>query len=360
MCIYERRLSRLMTDMRTADTAALLLTPSPDFLYLTGSARKPAQRPVILALTPNEAALIEPGFEVGNESHRFCGIRRIPYEDGEDCTALLRPILPQSGRVAVARDMRAGLLLALQQRYPALSWQDADSLLGPMRRRKDAREIKIIEQAQHMAERALSRLLSGSLIGRTERDIAAELAKLRLDEGFDAVGSGIVASGPNTALPHHVNGERRVQAGDALMFDIGGSWQGYHADFTRTYAVGRLPEGFSDIYAIVLKAHQAGASSAVGGTRACDVDSAARQVIEHAGYGAYFTHRLGHGIGLDIHESPFIMAANTQRLEVGNVFSCEPGIYLPGRFGIRIEDLLALEPDGTRSLNTLSKELTIL
>lgn len=184
--------------------------------------------------------------------------------------------------------------------------------------------------------------------------------QLRLEEGFDAVGSGIVASGENTALAHHVNSDRIVRKGDALMFDIGGTYQGYHADFTRTFSIGQPAEDFKTVYNIVLEAHLAGVRAAKPGEKACDVDCAAREVIQRAGYGSFFTHRLGHGIGLDVHEPPFISAISPLSLEPGNVFSCEPGIYLPGRFGIRIEDLLVMGENGIQSLNTLSKELTIL
>lgn len=211
-----------------------------------------------------------------------------------------------------------------------------------------------------MAERALSRLLQEPLVGRTEREIASRLAELQLEEGFDAVGPGIIASGPNTANPHHVNGDRTVSEGDALMFDIGGTYRGYHADFTRTYAVGHAPDGFREIYEIVLAAHFAGKEAATAGMPAAEADRAARQVIESAGYGPFFTHRLGHGIGLDVHEAPFITSQSQTPLENGSVFSCEPGIYLPGRFGIRIEDLLVMENGHARSLNDLTKDLQII
>lgn len=360
MCVYENRRALLQRGMQREEIAAVVVPPSSDFLYLTGSPRPEAQRPAALVMTQERAVLLMPAFECGSEPALAASLELCPYSDEQDAASLLAGLLPARGCVAVGRQMRASLLLSLQAHRAALRWQSADSLLVPLRSRKSAEEICILETAQHMAERALTRLLEEPLIGRTEKEIAARLRQLRLDEGFDAVGNGIVASGPNTALPHHVNGDRAVCRGDALMFDIGGTYRGYRADFTRTFAVGRLPDGFEDVYSVVLQAHLAGRDAAAAGVPASDVDQAARRVISQAGYGPFFTHRLGHGIGLDIHEAPFIAAANTAPLETGNVFSCEPGIYLPGRFGIRIEDLLVLQDDGVHSLNTLSKQLQIV
>lgn len=359
MSIYENRRQRLTTAMAAAGVCAAIFTPSSDYLYLTGSPRQPAQRVAALVITPERASLLLPGFEAENEPELAKELTLLPYSDLDDAARLLSSLLPDSGAIAIGREMRASLLLALQKRSEQLTWRDADAILTPIRRRKDTTEIKIIETAQHMAERALTRLLEESLVGKTEREIASRLMALRLEEGFDSVGSGIVASGPNTALPHHVNGDRIVQKGDALMFDIGGTYKGYHADFTRTFFLGNPPEEFTRIYRIVLEAHLAGKAAAMPGIPASAVDQAARAVIEKAGYGPCFTHRLGHGIGLDVHEPPFITSASSLPLEPGNVFSCEPGIYLPGRFGVRIEDLLVLEETGARSLNTLSKELQV-
>lgn len=360
MCIYENRRNLLFQDMKRMGVDAAVITPSSDFLYLTGSAKQEAQRPVALVITMDRALLLMPDFECGNEPALAASLELVPFCDGQDAAALLAALLPAGGCVAAGRQMRASLLLSLQALRPDVCWKNADALLTPMRRRKSAQEISIIETAQHMAERALTRLLQEPLVGRTERSIAARLRALRLEEGFDAVGSGIIASGPNTALPHHINGDRVVQPGDVLMFDIGGQYRGYRADFTRTFAVGHAPEGFHDVYETVLAAHYAGVRAAREGVPACEVDRAAREVIAGSGFGDFFTHRLGHGIGLDIHEEPFIMSANTLPLECGSVFSCEPGVYLPGRFGVRIEDLLVLESSGARSLNLLPKDLQIL
>lgn len=360
MTVFEKRLKNLLAAMEDAGIGAAVFSPSTDYFYLTGSARQPAQREAALLVSPERTALLLPEFEAENEPELSRRLERIPYSDLEDPAALLSALLPKSGRIAVGSEMRAKFLMALQQAGSRLSWCCADALTGPLRRKKDREEIRLIETAQHMAERALSRLLKEPVAGKSERELASRLMELRLEEGFDSVGSGIAASGPNTALPHHINGDRRVEKGDILMFDIGGLYRGYRADFTRTFAVGAVPEEFDRIYQIVLEAHLAGKRTARPGVPASQVDRAARQVIQEAGFGPFFTHRLGHGIGLDVHEPPFIVNTSPLPLETGSVFSCEPGIYLPGRFGVRIEDLLVLEEGGARSLNTLSKKLQVI
>lgn len=360
MNFYKKRREQFSAAMADKGVSSAIFSPSSDFLYLTGSSRPSSQRIAALILSSERAALLIPDFEKGNDSNLDDEIEVIPYSDSDNAIDILSSLLPSKGCVAVGHEMHADILLSLQHRASYLTWCCADTILEPIRRRKDSWEIQLIETAQHMAERALCRLLSEPLIGHTERVIASRLAELRLQEGFDSVGNGIVASGPNTALPHHINSDRPLSKGDILMVDIGGTYRGYRADFTRTFVLGTPPEGFSDIYHIVLSAHMAGKAAAQSGVSAAEVDHAARQIIERAGYGSYFTHRLGHGIGLDVHEPPFITSSNRAPLEIGNVFSCEPGIYLPGRFGVRIEDLLVLEKNGARSLNTLSKDLQII
>lgn len=360
MSIFEKRRKKLMEIMEQKGICAAVFTPSTDYRYLTGSARQPAQRITALILTQDHQRLLLPGFEAGNEKALAEELELVPYSDLEDAAQLTAGLLPTKGCAAAGREMGAGFLLALLKLTGGLHWCDADTLMTPVRRRKDPEEIRIIEEAQHMAEQALWKLIQEPLAGRTERETASKLMELRLAEGFDAVGAGIVASGPNTALPHHINGDRIITRGDILMFDIGGTYKGYHADLTRTFAVGAVPDGFSEIYSIVLKAHMAGKEAAQAGIPAAQADQKAREVIENAGYGPFFTHRLGHGIGLDVHEEPFITSTSQLPLETGNVFSCEPGIYLPGRFGVRIEDLLVMEETGARSLNRLSKELLVI
>ncbi len=360
MKLFEKRRQNLKNSMLHQQIDASIFTPSTDYFYLTGSHKQPAQRISALILTHDHSILLLPSIEADNEPHLADELEILTYTDLDSAEKIICSLLPSKGCVAIGKEMRANFLLSMQNHSPNLHWKNADVLLSPLRRKKEPEEIQIIEEAQHMAERSLVKLLSEPLIGKTECELASRLMELRLDEGFDAVGEGIIASGTNSALPHHTNGNRILSYGDVLMFDIGGTYKGYRADFTRTFAIGKIPESFSEIYHVVLHAHLAAKSAVKENIPAAEIDKIARNIIEKAGYGSYFTHRLGHGIGLDLHEEPFISSTNTLPLEIGNVFSCEPGIYIPGEFGIRIEDLLVLEENGIRSLNTLTKELTIL
>lgn len=357
---YFLRRNSVHEQMKRCVVDAVIVTPSSDFLYLTGCGKKPSQRHTALVFLPGRSILIIPRIEISSLQGHTEGLELLPYSDTQDAVSLIADLLPGRGRAAVGREMCSGLLLALQQKRPSLAFTNADVLLVPLRSRKSAQEIETIHQAQRMAERALMRLLHEPLVGKSEIELSRRLRQLRLKEGFDAVGSGIVASGENTAYPHHTPGNRIVREGDVLLFDIGGTYRGYHADFTRTYAVGRVPEGFKAIYDVVHAAFEAGVQAAQCGRPAAAVDRAARCVIEEAGYGEFFTHRLGHGIGLDVHEPPYISSLNQTPLENGDVFSCEPGIYLPGRYGVRIEDLLAIENCRACSLNSLDHALQIL
>lgn len=361
MDVFQNRRQFLITQMQKQGLNALILTPSADFLYLTGLNKKPAQRITALILTASCTFLLTPIFEQENIAGKLSDIRPVFYKDGQDVLSVLCSLLSARGQsIAIGKEMQAQLLLAIQKKRPDLYFVNADLLLAPMRLKKSADEIAILETAQAMAENSLTKLLKNSLIGRSESQISRQLMQLRLEEGFDSVGEGIIASGENTASAHHINSHRIIRSGDVVMFDIGGTYMGYHADFTRTFVIDKAPAEFENIYSVVLEAFFAGQHAAVVGNTASSVDRAARDVIDKAGYANYFPHRLGHGIGLDGHEPPFISSDSQLPLESGNVFSCEPGIYLPGRFGVRIEDLLVLEETGARSINTLSKTLQIL
>jgi Xaa-Pro aminopeptidase len=204
-------------------------------------------------------------------------------------------------------------------------------------------------------------LLEHGIRGLTEREAAELLVRYLADNGLSGSSLPIVASGPNSAFPHHRPGSRVIAEGDAVIFDFGGMEVefGYHADTTRTYVVGKAPEGFAKIHDIVLRANQAAFEAAKPGVPCEAVDRAARELITRAGYGEYFTHRLGHGLGLDIHENPYITAGNNQAVQAGNCFSDEPGIYIPGKFGIRIEDALFIHQDGAERLTPLDHDITI-
>ena len=234
----------------------------------------------------------------------------------------------------------------------------ADELMLQLRQCKDAQEIACMVQAQRIAEEAFTQLLPEIRPGVTERQLAARLQYLAITAGAEKMSfDTIVASGPNGSMPHAVPSDRAVQEGDFITFDFGCVYKGYCSDMTRTVAVGQVTEEMERVYAIVKEAQQAGLDAARAGKPGREVDAAARDIITAAGYGEYFGHSLGHSLGLEVHESPNATPANEKPLPRHAVISVEPGIYLPGRFGVRIEDVVVLEETGCRNLMELSKDL---
>ncbi|MGH8835004.1 MAG: M24 family metallopeptidase [Actinomycetes bacterium] len=253
----------------------------------------------------------------------------------------------------------------LVQAAEGVAWSTVGSMVESLRVVKDDDEIALLREACAISDRALTELTDGLVLGRTERQIAQELERRMIDHGADGIAfETIVASGPNSATPHHVPGSRRVEAGDFLKIDFGALYRGYHADETRTFVVGREPASWQvELYDLVFAAQKAGREALVAGTDVRDVDEAARSVIEEAGYGGQFPHGLGHGVGLEIHEAPLIGHTTTGKLAARTPVTVEPGIYLPGRGGVRIEDTLVVRDaaDGRPELLTMTtKELLVL
>lgn len=308
---------------------------------------------------------ISPVFELGNLKQATKSLLTCHgWQDGEDPFALAGGLLPGAGQtIAVGTAVPSWVLLGMQALRPQYSWVSAEGLMRGLRMVKDDAEYALLKKVQQNSCRALCRLIEHGLCGMTELQAGKLLMQYSDEEGVDSPdGVPIVATGPNSALPHHVTGDTVIQPGDVVVIDFGGEnkGEGYIADTTRTFAVKRMPEGLPEIYGIVKAANQAAFEAAKPGTVCEDVDKAARSVIEKAGYGPYFTHRLGHGLGLDVHEHPYLSAGNKHVIEAGNVFSDEPGIYLPGRFGVRIEDLLFVHPEGAERLTPLDHELRVI
>jgi Xaa-Pro aminopeptidase len=262
--------------------------------------------------------------------------------------------------------MRAAFVLGLQAVLPGARFSVASTVLGELRMRKDADEVALLRAAAQAADRVVAAIAAGRLIGRTEADVAREVRDRLVAEGHEQAEFAIVASGPNSASPHHQPGDRMIQAGDAIVLDIGGTLSGYGSDTTRTLWVtggdqAKAPdEVYANLYAVLLDA-QAEATAAVRPGVPCErIDGVARGLIADAGYGAAFLHRTGHGIGLEGHEEPYIVDGNTRALEPGMAFSIEPGIYLEGRYGARIEDIVVCGEDGPIVLNEQPRELMIV
>ena len=357
MELYENRLIRARERMSGCGVNALLLPPSTDLFYFTSYQGVATDRPVLFLLTQEESLLLLPSFEAAAaEKTLEAPVRLLPWEETGDPFVIAAQMLPY-GTVAVGARMFSRWLLTLQGLLPDCRWVPGDLVTAALRRKKDVHELSCIETAQRMAEAALEQLLKEPFEGKTERPLAGRLNELRREVGLTQFGDPLIASGENCADPHHRTGTRVIQKGDSVMLDFGGCYQGYRADMTRTFFVGPPTEKQRAVYETVLGAHFAAAAAIRPGVTGETVDAAGRAVIAAAGYSRYFTHRLGHGIGLDSHEEPFLVAGNNTPLEVGNVFSDEPGIYLPGEFGVRIEDLVCVTEDGCRTFNHFPTEL---
>lgn len=271
----------------------------------------------------------------------------------EDCSAPLK--------VAISDQAWAGVLLNLQSLFPSASFMPASPLLSQLRMLKSPEELELLHEAGRRADRTFGDLVQLRFSGRTEQQISEELDRLLRHHGLDRADWGpIVASGPNAASPHHMTGDREIHEGDAIVLDFGGVLEGYQADMTRTVHVGTPGKWFADIYELVIRAQQAGFEASAPGKTAGGVDRAARTVIQEAGFGDNFIHRTGHGLGLDAHEEPYLVEGNELRLSAGMTFSVEPGVYIPGRFGVRIEDTVSVDEEGPRRFNDATRDLRVV
>ena len=342
---------------------ALLLSLGADLPWLTGYEAMPLERLTMLVLPADgDATLVVPRLEAPRVVAHPELFRLRPWDETEDPVGLVAGLVGTRPRLAVSDRTWAGFVLALQASMPGASWSAASTVTGPLRAVKDAAEIAALRRAAAAADRVSAALLAGEvpLVGRTETEVAADLhARLRA-EGHARVNFVIVGSGPNSASPHHEPGDRVVQPGEAVVCDFGGTVDGYCSDTTRTVFTGPPPAGFRDLYAAVQRAQASAVDAAVVGTPCEDVDAVARRVIEEAGYGPQFVHRTGHGIGLEEHEDPYLVGGNCEALVAGHAFSVEPGIYVEGRWGARIEDIVVATGAGPDALNAASHDLVVV
>ena len=378
---YARRLEGARVAAAAAGLDALLIGVGADLRYLTGYDALATERLTLLVVPAAAGApptLVVPRLEAAPA--RACAgvsgghVDIETWEETQDPMQLVAARLadtPQSGggdvgAVVVSDGMRAAFVLGLQAVLPGARFSVASTVLGELRMRKDADEVALLRAAAQAADRVVAAIAAGRLIGRTEADVAREVRDRLVAEGHEQAEFAIVASGPNSASPHHQPGDRMIQAGDAIVLDIGGTLSGYGSDTTRTLWVtggdqAKAPdEVYANLYAVLLDA-QAEATAAVRPGVPCErIDGVARGLIADAGYGAAFLHRTGHGIGLEGHEEPYIVDGNTRALEPGMAFSIEPGIYLEGRYGARIEDIVVCGEDGPIVLNEQPRELMIV
>ncbi len=365
------RITRVRERMVTLGVDVLLLSHGADLPWLTGYTAMPLERLTLLVLpAAGDPVLVVPGLEAPRVPGAGGPVDLRPWSDAEDPVDLVVDLLARgpAARLAVSDRAWATTLLALQQRLPDAEWVEASRVTSPIRAVKDADEVAALRAAGAAADRVAGVLQSGGIpmVGRTEAEVSARLGELLIAEGHRAVNFAIVGSGPNAASPHHEPGSRVIGRHETVVCDFGGTLAlddgpGYCSDITRTVVTGTPTDEVAACYAVLLEAQQAAVGAACAGVTAASVDRVARDVIEAAGYGDLFVHRTGHGIGIEEHEDPYLVVGNDEMLVPGHAFSVEPGIYQPGRFGMRLEDIVVVGDDGRpQPLNAVDHHLVVV
>jgi Xaa-Pro aminopeptidase len=357
------RMRRAAEEASAQGFDALLVAPSPDLAYLTGYDPMPLERPTLLVLRPgDEPVMLVPELErpLAADSPGGRSMELIGWTDAVDPYLEAARLLPSQGRIAVCDRLWASHVLALQRAVGAAAFESASPVIGRLRAVKDDDELAALRRAARGADESFRQICTMGFLGRREEQVAADLADLLVRNDHAAAEFTIVASGPNAASPHHEPGGRTILPRDAVVMDFGGALGGYHSDTTRTVVVGEPVEGFERVYDAVQRAQEAACDAVRPGIEAQEIDRVARRIIDDAGLGEKFIHRTGHGIGLEVHEAPYIVEGNDWVLEAGTTFSVEPGVYLEHEFGVRIEDIVVVTADGVERLNRSTRTLQVV
>ncbi|MDI3270374.1 MAG: Xaa-Pro peptidase family protein [Bacillota bacterium] len=356
---------RLQERIRELGFDGVFLAPGDDVAYLVGTTPTPDERPSFLAVTQEKRGWLVP--ELNKEQLlRHAQDFMASYSDDEGPREALQVLLHHLGlagtkglRLGVGEAMRADFLLLLQEVLPGTEWWPATAAVGYVRSHKEPEEINRLEKAQAITDEVLAEVLASLRPGLREAEVAQWVAA-----GFSRRGAqllfAIVASGPETALPHHHTSDRILGEGEPVLLDVGCRYEGYVSDITRMAFLGEPSREYREVHGVVEEAVQKALAAIEVGRPLAEVDRAAREVIEKAGFGPYFVHRVGHGIGMTGHEPPSVHGRNQDPIEPGLVFSVEPGIYLPGRFGVRLEEVAVVEERGARVLSRLSRDVTVV
>lgn len=359
---HPERMRRAQAEAERLGFVALAVGPSPDLVYLCGYAPRPSERLTLLVLRSGDPMLLVPELEQPLAAGSVAGraVEIVSWADGADPHEAASRLLPGRGRIGAGDRLWGAHLLALQGAVPDASFEPASTVLSALRAVKDADELAVLRRAARAADEAFRQVCELPFQGRREEEVANDLAELLVANGHDRADFTIVGSGPNSASPHHDPGGRTILPKDSVVMDFGGELGGYFSDTTRTVVVGEAPSGFTEVYDLVLEAQGSAFLAVRAGVAAEEIDGVARRIISDGGYGDRFIHRTGHGIGLEVHEPPYIVAGNGSVLEPGTTFSIEPGVYLPGRFGVRIEDIVSVTIDGAERMNRSTRELQVV
>lgn len=357
------RLEKLQSTMTAERVDFLALGPGAHMQWLLGFHPHPDERPCLLCVTPTRAAFLMPALNAeGSRPHTDLPFHEWADADGPEVA--FKRLIDDLGagsarRMVLDETMRADFAALVAEALPDAERQFTATTIGYLRMRKDEAEYRILKKNALIADKAMEAGWAAMAAGVTEEAVGAVIRDAFKEQGamplFDIVGAG-----GNGAFPHHHSGDTVLAPGDAVVMDIGGGMGGYSSDMTRMAAIGTPPDGYEEVHAIVEAAVQAAMKAARPGVKAHEVDDAARGVITEAGFGEFFVHRTGHGMGVEVHEQPYLTSTSQTVLDTGMVFSIEPGIYLPGRFGIRLEDIVILREDGPETLSELPRTLKVI
>ena len=363
--VHADRISRAAEAAAERAVDALLITPSPDYAYLLGYRAPALERLTCLIVRADgEPVLLLPRLEEPLARHELGELADeltlVAWEETDDPIRLVQAVVAGARRVAVQDQMWARVALRLRAALDPAELVEAGPTMAALRRIKTPDEVDRLRAVAAAADSAMIAITDERLSGRSEADVSRRVRNLLLEAGHDTADFAIVASGPNSASPHHSPSERTIGVGDAIVLDIGGVRAGYCSDTTRTAFVGEPGPEFAALYAVLREAQAAACDAVQPGIACSEIDAVARGIIDEAGYGEAFFHRTGHGIGMEGHEEPYIVASNDEPLEAGHAFSIEPGIYIRGTWGARIEDIVVCTEAGGERLNTSSRELYLV
>ena len=364
MSDFSARISSLATSLQRASIECIFITPSADLRYFTGYNALPLERLTCLAVRSDcTATLLVPRLEfsaAATHNPEANGIALHSWEETQDPFNVLADIVGPVRSAVVNDVMWAQKVFGIQQAF-GVSVSIAGRMVSDLRAIKSQREIEAIVSAGQAIDQVHSNMAQWLRPGRTEREVGRDIADAIIASGHTQVDFVIVASGPNGASPHHEVSDRIIQSGEPIVVDIGGTMpSGYCSDSTRMYACGDVVNEFKEHYGVLLQAQETAVATACQGMTGAEVDAIARNILQESDLGEYFIHRTGHGLGLETHEEPYIVASNSEQLVPGNVFSIEPGFYIPNRFGARIEDIVYLTDSGAMSVNNTPHSLTII
>ena len=357
------RLANIKTRITELGITAVALGPTDSMKYVYGFHPKPDERPTMLVVTRHGEALLMPELNAA-EAKRYINAKMYEYTDEDGPSAALTQLLADlqvtPGTVAVDGEMRTDYALLLLNHLPGSTPVLANEVVGQLRIIKDEDEISELIRNARIADRGMEAAFATLKPGLTEREVADIITQEFLRAGGDKAMFTIVAAGEHGAFPHHHTGNTKLQAGESVLLDIGAASGLYVSDITRMAFIGEPSEEYLKVHQIVDSAVQAALATIKPGVLAKEVDKAARDVITEAGYGEYFTHRTGHGLGMATHEEPYITATSELVLQEGMVFSVEPGIYLPGKFGVRLEEIVVVRANGPQIFSELPREVHVV